>query len=183
MRYPFPEESLQFDPQTAALLDPNVTVPESTLLDQIFSGRTPVKYWDGNFRMPLDGKIRITSYFATRRCYNCPQGSTPTSYHGGMDMAAALGTPVHAPANGKVVFAGKLEVRGNAIIIDHGLGVYSLLAHNSKLIATMGQMVTKGEVVSMSGSTGLSNGPHVHWELHVSGPAVEPLEWVRHPLR
>src|SRR4051812_16037982 len=113
--YPFPSESLQFDPQTAALLDPKFTTPELDTLDAIFAGRTPTQYWDGAFRLPLDGKVRITSYFATRRCYNCPPGGTPTSYHGGMDMAAALGTPVHAPADGRVVFAGKLEVRGNAI--------------------------------------------------------------------
>ncbi|MFL5732401.1 MAG: M23 family metallopeptidase, partial [Chloroflexia bacterium] len=180
--YPFPSESLQFDPQTAALLDPKFTTPELDTLDAIFAGRTPTQYWDGAFRLPLDGKVRITSYFATRRCYNCPPGGTPTSYHGGMDMAAALGTPVHAPADGRVVFAGKLEVRGNAIIIDHGMGVFSLFAHNSKLIATVGQMVHKGDVVSLSGSTGLSNGPHLHWELHVSGPAVEPLEWVNRAM-
>jgi murein DD-endopeptidase MepM/ murein hydrolase activator NlpD len=99
-----------------------------------------------------------------------------------MDMAAAMGSPVHAPADGRVVFSGKLAVRGNAIIIDHGLGVFSLFAHNSKLIATVGQMVRKGDVVSYSGSTGLSNGPHLHWELHVSGPSVEPLEWVNRAM-
>jgi len=180
--YPFPSESLQFDPETAQLLDPAFTQPESDLLDKIFSGRTPQQYWDGPFRMPLDGPIRITSYFATRRCYNCPDGSTPTSYHGGMDMAAVEGTPVRAPANGVVVFAGKLNVRGNAIIIDHGLGVYSLFAHNSRLIATVGQSVKKGDTISLSGNTGLSNGPHLHWELHVSGPAVEPREWVKRAL-
>jgi murein DD-endopeptidase MepM/ murein hydrolase activator NlpD len=177
--YPFPSESLQFDPETAALLDPKLTSQERETLDTIFAERTPEQYWDGPFRMPLDGKIRVTSAFATRRCYNCPPGGTPTSYHGGMDMGTAQGTPVHAPANGRVVFAGKLAVRGNAVIIDHGMGVFSLFAHNSKLIATVGQMVRKGDVVSLSGNTGLSNGPHLHWELHVSGPSVEPTEWVK----
>ncbi|MEO8288620.1 MAG: M23 family metallopeptidase [Chloroflexota bacterium] len=180
--YPFPAESLQFDPQTAALLDPALTTPELELLDKIFSQRTPQQYWNGPFRMPLDGSIRITSAFATRRCYNCPDGSRPTSYHGGMDMSAAVGTPVHAPADGVIVFAGKLDVRGNAIIVDHGMGVFSLFAHNSQLIATVGQRVKQGDVISLSGNTGLSNGPHLHWELHVSGPAVEPLEWVNRPL-
>lgn len=180
--YPFPSESLQFDPETAALLDPSHTVKELELLNGIFAGRTPQQYWSGQFRMPLDGSIRITSYFATRRCYNCPDGSTPTTYHGGMDMAADVGTPVHAPADGVVVFAGKLDVRGNAVIIDHGLGVFSLFAHNSKLIATVGQTVKKGDIISLSGNTGLSNGPHLHWELHVEGPAVEPREWVSRPL-
>lgn len=182
VRYPFPSESLQFDPETAKLLDPAITDKERALLDGIFAGRTPEQYWTGTFRMPLDGKIRITSAFATRRCYNCPIGSTPTSYHGGMDMAAAVGTRVHAPAAGKVVFAGQLSDRGNAIVIDHGMGVFSLFAHNSKLLATVGQTVQQGDVISLSGNTGLSNGPHLHWEVHVSGPPVEPLEWVNRTL-
>jgi murein DD-endopeptidase MepM/ murein hydrolase activator NlpD len=180
--YPFPSESLQFDAETSALLDPTLTNAERETLARIFAGRTPQQYWDGPFRMPLDGNVRITSAFATRRCYNCPNGSTPTTYHGGMDMRAAEGTPVHAPAAGRVVFAGRLAVRGNAVIIDHGMGVFSLFAHNSKLLATQGQMVGKGDVVSLSGNTGLSNGPHLHWELHVSGPSVEPLEWVKRAM-
>lgn len=180
--YPFPSEVLRFDPATGQLLDPAITGPERATLDAIFAGRTPDQYWEGPFRMPLDGKVRITSYFATRRCYDCPDGSQPTTYHGGMDMAAAEGTRVYAPARGKVVFSGKLEVRGNVVIIDHGMGVFTLLAHNSKLIAKVGQMVEKGEVVALSGNTGLSNGPHLHWEVHVSGPPVEPLEWVNRTM-
>ncbi len=180
--YPFPSESLQFDPATATLLDPAITSKELKMLNGIFAGRTPEQYWSGPFSMPLNGQIRITSYFATRRCYNCPDGSTPTTYHGGMDMAASIGTPVRAPADGKVVFAGALSDRGNTIILDHGLGVYSLMGHNSKLIATVGQMVRKGDVISLSGNSGLSTGPHLHWELHVSGPPVEPREWVARSL-
>jgi hypothetical protein len=176
--YPFPSEIVQFDPQTAKLLDPAITSKEQAILNAIFAGRTPEQYWQGAFRMPLDGPIRITSYFATRRCYNCPPGSAPTSYHGGLDMGTPEGTPVHADANGRVVFADALADRGNAIIIDHGMGVFTLYAHNSKLIATVGQIVKKGDIVSLSGNTGLSNGPHLHWELHVSGPGVEPREWV-----
>src|SRR5205085_10471229 len=82
VKYPFPSESLQFDPETAALLDPALTSKEHKILDAIFAGRTPQQYWSGTFKMPLDGKIRITSAFATRRCYNCPNGATPTDYHG-----------------------------------------------------------------------------------------------------
>jgi murein DD-endopeptidase MepM/ murein hydrolase activator NlpD len=180
--YPFPSESLDFADQTAKLLDPALTGKETQTLNSIFSGRTPLQYWSGPFRMPLNGQIRITSYFATRRCYECPAGSKPTTYHGGMDMGVAEGTSVLAPADGKVVFAGPLAVRGNAVIIDHGLGVYSLFAHNSRLIATVGQVVHKGDVVSLSGNTGLSNGPHLHWELHVNGPPVEPREWVNRTI-
>lgn len=181
--YAFPSEVLQFDEDTAALLDPVLTAQERDILNNIFAKRTPTKYWQGAFRMPLDGSIRITSYFATRRCYQCSAGSLPTTYHGGMDMGTPQGTPVHAPADGVVVFAGKLEVRGNAVIIDHGLGVFSLFAHNSQLIAKVGQVVKQGDVVSLSGNTGLSNGPHLHWELHVSGPPVEPREWMNRVVK
>ena len=127
-----------------------LTGGETQTLDAIFSKRTPQQYWSGAFSMPLTGQIRITSYFATRRCYECPAGSKPTTYHGGMDMAVPEGTEVHAPADGKIVFAGHLDVRGNAIIIDHGMGVFSLFAHNSRLIATVGQFVHQGDVISHS---------------------------------
>jgi hypothetical protein len=177
-KHTFPTEVLNFPDQTAQLLDEALTRRERETLERIFSGRTPEQYWNGPFRMPLDGRIRTTSSFATRRCYQCPQGSAPTSYHGGLDMGTPEGTPVRAPANGVVVLAERLAVRGNTIIIDHGLGVYSLLAHNSVLDATVGQSVKAGDIVARSGNTGLSNGPHLHWEVHVNGPAVEPLEWV-----
>ena len=171
-----------YDFPTAQLLDDKFTKPERETLDRIFAGRTPQQYWQGLFKMPLQGNIRITSEFATRRCYECPRGSAPTSYHGGLDMAAANGTPVMAPAAGVVVLAEKLAVRGNTVIIDHGLGVYSLFAHNSSFVASVGQRVEKGTVVSRSGNTGLSSGPHLHWEVHVSGPSVEPLEWVEREI-
>jgi murein DD-endopeptidase MepM/ murein hydrolase activator NlpD len=180
--YSFPTESLQFSEETSQLLDPVLTAAERETLDRIFSGRSPVQRWTGPFRMPLDGSIRVTSYFATRRCYNCAPGAKATSYHGGMDMGTPEGTPVHAPEAGVVVYAGPLAVRGNVVIIDHGMGVFSLFAHNSRVIATVGQAVKKGDVVSLSGNTGLSNGPHLHWELHVSGPPVDPLEWVNRTL-
>ena len=174
----FPTEYLRFNEETSQLLDPALTTAERETLDRIFAGRSPVKHWTGPFRMPLDGQIQVTSPFASRRCYNCAAGSTPTSYHGGMDMRATEGTPVHAPEAGVVVYAGPFAVRGNVVIIDHGMGVFSLLAHNSRVASTVGQTVAKGDVVSLSGNTGLSNGPHLHWEVHVSGPSVDPMEWV-----
>lgn len=180
--FSYPSESLQFDADTSALLDPVLTAQERDILGNIFSKRTPEQRWQGAFRMPLDGDIRITSYFATRRCYDCPDGSIPTSYHGGLDMAVPEGTAVRAPADGVVVYSGPLIVRGNAVIIDHGLGVFSLFAHNSSLVAVVGQEVKRGDIVSRSGNTGLSNGPHLHWELHASGPPVEPLEWVERAM-
>jgi murein DD-endopeptidase MepM/ murein hydrolase activator NlpD len=75
-----------------------------------------------------------------------------------------------------------LDVRGNTVIIDHGLGVFTLLAHNSQLLVPEGQMVQQGGRVAVSGNTGLSNGPHLHWEVHASGPPVEPMEWVNRAM-
>ena len=174
---PFPL-TLQFDTQTAKLLASQVITNEEALLTAIFAGRTPRQYWNGPFRLPLSGPIYVTSYFGARRCYDCPDGAPPTTYHSGIDLAAEVGTPVHAAADGLVVFAGVLADRGNTIIIDHGLGVFTLYAHNSRLIAQRGWFVHQGDIISLSGNTGLSNGPHLHWEMHVSGPSVDPREFV-----
>ena len=98
--------------------------------------------------------------------------------HEGEDLSAAAGTPVSAPAAGTVVLAEPLFVRGNAVVLDHGQGVYSGYWHLSELAVTVGERVTVGQRLGAVGSTGLSTGAHLHWELHVAGVAVDPLQWV-----
>ena len=80
------------------------------------------------------------------------------------------------------MLARALAVHGNTIVLDHGLGVYSLYAHLSTFRVHVGDVVAAGRVLGLSGSTGLSTGPHLHWELHVSGPAVDPFEWTRRAM-
>ena len=85
--------------------------------------------------------------------------------------------PITAPAAGIVIFTGKLTVRGNATIIDHGWGVYSGYWHQSAIDVQVGQRVEPGEVIGYQGNTGRVTGPHLHWEMWVGGNDVDPLQW------
>jgi len=94
--------------------------------------------------------------------------------HNGVDIAADVGTPVHATADGVVAYAGRFGTFGNYVRIDHGFGISTRYAHNSKLLVKKGQHVHRGDVISVVGSTGRSTGPHVHYEVLVHGQPVNP---------
>jgi murein DD-endopeptidase MepM/ murein hydrolase activator NlpD len=87
-----------------------------------------------------------------------------------------------APAAGVVVMAESLQVRGNTVWVDHGLGVYSGYFHLSEIAVEVGQTVEPGQQLGLVGSTGLSTGPHIHWEIRIHGIAVEPLEWTERAI-
>jgi murein DD-endopeptidase MepM/ murein hydrolase activator NlpD len=131
------------------------------------------------FRAPLAGTLTVTAPFGQRRAYN---DGPVDSFHAGLDLRAARGTPVLAAAAGRVVLATRLQVRGNCIIIDHGMGVYTMYAHLSAFRVAQGATVKAGQVLGLSGNTGLSTAAHLHWEMHVSGPAVSALEWTQRVL-
>lgn len=98
--------------------------------------------------------------------------------HNGIDIAAMTGTPVRAPAAGIVTFAGDRGGYGMTVIIDHGYGVQTLYAHNSKLHVRAGQTVKRGDLISSVGTTGVSTGPHLHYEVHVNGKPVNPRTYL-----
>jgi murein DD-endopeptidase MepM/ murein hydrolase activator NlpD len=98
--------------------------------------------------------------------------------HEGIDIAVGEGTPVRAAAAGTVIYAGWMGGYGNLVVVDHGNGLSTAYAHNSSLAASVGQSVAAGEVVSYSGNTGNSTGPHVHFEVRVNGSAVDPLSYL-----
>ena len=103
----------------------------------------------------------LSSSYGTRRSYN---GGPPESPHQGTDFAVDMGTQVVAANAGIVVFAGVWQVRGNAIVIDHGIGVYSGAYHLSELLVEEGQEVAKGEIIGRVGASGMATGPHLHWD-------------------
>jgi murein DD-endopeptidase MepM/ murein hydrolase activator NlpD len=91
--------------------------------------------------------------------------------------------PIYAPAAGTVVLAERLTVRGNAVVIDHGLGLFSGYWHQSQLAVVVGQEeVQAGDLIGFSGDTGLVTGPHLHWEMRLNGIAVEPLQWAQQSI-
>lgn len=170
-------ESLDIPADRQYLLDPAIGQAEQKKLEAVFAPVTPNVLWTGVFAMPVQGAQ--SSPFAIRRSYN---GGPPGSYHGGMDIAVDAGTPVAAANRGRIVLAEPLQVRGNVIVIDHGMGVYSAYYHLSAFKVQQGQTVEKGQIIGLVGNTGLSTGPHLHWEFRVTGRPVDPMQWTEKPL-
>lgn len=98
--------------------------------------------------------------------------------HAGLDIAAAPGSPVYAPADGVVIFASYDETYGKLVSIDHGYGVTTRFAHNSQIYVHVGQKVSKYDVIASVGNTGRSTGPHLHYEVRISGTPVDPINFI-----
>jgi murein DD-endopeptidase MepM/ murein hydrolase activator NlpD len=127
------------------------------------------------FRSPLAGDYPRSSPFGSRRTY---EPNPAVSAHEGEDFSVPAGTAVTAPAQGIVVLAEPLFVRGNAVVLDHGSGVFTGYWHLQELAVRRGDRVEPGQLLGRVGSTGLSTGAHLHWELRVNGVAVDPLQWL-----
>ena len=142
---------------------------ERLLLNRILSAMSPRHLWDDGFGRPVDGEV--ISVFGVRSVFN----NEPRAPHRGIDFRGATGTPVRAPARGVVVLAEPLYFSGSTVILDHGLGVFSMLAHLSRIDVKPGTLVVRGDVVGAIGATGRVTGPHLHWTLRVGAAAVDPL--------
>lgn len=101
-----------------------------------------------------------------------------TSFHPGVDFGAKMGTAIHAAADGTVVFAGQETGYGNYTCISHGGDIATCYAHQSVLMVTVGELVTRGQVIGLVGSTGYSTGPHLHFEVRIDGKVTDPVPWL-----
>ena len=101
-----------------------------------------------------------------------------SEFHSGLDIGAPVGTPVKSPAPGTVVFAGVNADYGQTLIIDHGNETKSLYGHLSRLRVAVNEKVQRGEVIALTGNTGRSSGPHLHYEIQVKGQAVNPTSYL-----
>jgi murein DD-endopeptidase MepM/ murein hydrolase activator NlpD len=149
---------------------------ERAELLKILWTETPGKQWRGRFIKPVSG--RVTSSFGVRRKIN----GTYMSVHHGCDFHAPLKTSIHVINEGTVVFCKKMVLSGLTLVIDHGLGLYSLYGHLSRARVKPGDTVKKGQVIALSGNTGRSTGPHLHLGVILSGIAVDPLSLIHLPL-
>jgi len=173
----FPREEITLPPDQSDLLDPSVGQREEQVVAPLYALFTPQRLWQAPFIMPVQGPI--TTEFGEMRAYN---GGPFDSWHGGLDIGAPEGTPIHAPAAGRVVYAGHLDIRGNFVAIDHGLGVLTCYFHQSQILVSVGQTVNTGDVIGLVGTTGLSTGPHLHWEVRIAGTPVSPWQWMQGPV-
>jgi murein DD-endopeptidase MepM/ murein hydrolase activator NlpD len=171
----FATESLKVDHQ---FVEPNEqqaqrAAAEQKKLRELYDTVTPEKLWQGPFQIPLTGATQ-GSNFGKRRILN----GQPRSPHTGADFPALTGTPIHATQNGQVVLAEELYFSGNTVIIDHGLGVYSLYGHLSEIGVTAGEHVKAGAMIGKVGATGRVTGPHLHWGVVVNRARVNPVQLV-----
>jgi murein DD-endopeptidase MepM/ murein hydrolase activator NlpD len=122
----------------------------------------------GGFIAPVPH--RRSSPFGSRSVFN----GVPRERHAGMDFASPAGAVIRAPAAGRVVLVGPLYFTGNTVVIDHGEGLYSILAHMTRTLVREGQTVVRGARLGTVGSTGRATGPHLHWSVRLGGTRVDP---------
>ena len=136
---------------------------------------TPAIQWKDAFVQLSNTKVEAN--FADFRTYTYDKEPVDSAYHLGYDLAATKNYPVEAANSGTIAFAGDLGIYGNAVIIDHGLGLFSLYGHLSAIDVKVGDAVAKRQVIGKTGETGLAAGDHLHYGVYLDGVAVLPVEW------
>jgi murein DD-endopeptidase MepM/ murein hydrolase activator NlpD len=150
---------------------------ERQRLRAIFATITPERLWDGRFHYPLTG-VTTGGNFGKRRILN----GKANSPHGGVDFPAPAGTPVYAAQRGRIVLAEPLYFSGNTVIVDHGLGLYTLYAHFESISVQPGDLVDTGALLGKVGATGRVTGPHLHWGATVNRARTNPVQLISLPL-
>lgn len=136
---------------------------EKVILDAIYQNFSKTLLFESPFMKPSN--LSLSSEYGTKRVFN----NIKNTQHLGVDFRAPQGTPVLASNKGKIVFSGDLFFSGNTILIDHGLSIFTMYGHLSKLKCKVGDLVDKGQVIGESGKTGRVSGPHLHWGVKVDG--------------
>jgi len=157
------------------LLDPAVRATEDEFLRGIYAVFDEEQRWEGVFQYPVTTTV-VSAGYGGRRSYN---NGPIEIYHTGLDIAAAQGDTVTAPANGVVVFSDVLELRGGTIILNHGRGVMTGYYHLSERLVNVGDEIAAGQPIARVGSTGLSSGAHLHWDVRIMNVPVDPLPWTQ----
>jgi murein DD-endopeptidase MepM/ murein hydrolase activator NlpD len=163
----------------AAAIDAEAIRQERERLASIWSQPGEQPLWSGPFGVPLTDYLEVSSQYGARRSYS---GGPYDRYHEGLDFSAYGGTPVYSPAAGAVSLAENLVARGGAVLLDHGLGLFSGFYHLSEILVEAGQFIPAGQIVGRVGSTGLSTGNHLHWDLLVNGTWVDAAAWLEQDM-
>ncbi len=170
-----------FGTQELTLPPDKVTLDEETLkkveiekekIGKVWNIFTEGHLWNGNFIPPVAGKM--SGDFGLRRVIN----SEPKNPHTGVDVDAPEGAPVQASNSGRVVFTDQQFFSGKTLVINHGLGLFTMYFHLSEILVTEGEIVKKGELIAKVGNTGRATGPHLHWGVRLNGARINPVSLV-----
>jgi len=170
----FPVEHLQVEEQYVELSPENTerALREARELEDIHNSISPEALWREPFIVPIPGGVG--SSFGKRRVFN-GESRNP---HAGADLKATTGTPIRSANRGRVVLAKNLFFTGNTVIVDHGLGVYTLYAHLSRMNVKEGEIVERAKIIGLAGATGRVTGPHLHWGAKVQNTRVDPFSLI-----
>jgi len=171
----YPKVSFWVKPSKKKLMKKDLIAEEWAQIEKSFRN-TPQQLWNGNFIRPVPGIT--TMAYGVREYVN----RKPAGRHRGQDFRAQIGTPVKCPNHGTIIFARQMEAFGGTVVVDHGLGVHSLFLHLSKFLKPVGTELKKGEVFALTGNSGISSGPHLHWGLSVSNVRIDPAQWMRYRM-
>jgi murein DD-endopeptidase MepM/ murein hydrolase activator NlpD len=162
-------EVLKVDPKKIKLSpkDEKRVVGEQVVLNKIYSSSIPNFLFTEAFMQPLS--THVTSVYGNKRVYN----KQKKGQHLGIDYRAAIGDKVPAANAGKIVFSGDLFYTGWTVINDHGLDIFTVYGHLSKTLVQRGQVVRRGDLIGLSGNTGRTSGPHLHWGTKVQGEYID----------
>ncbi len=143
---------------------------------EVWKSGDPERRWSGPFLLPVDAPIRRES-FGSRRVLN----GEARSAHAGLDLAAASGQPVRAPAPARVALAEDLYFSGGTVILDHGEGLFTSYFHLSRIDVRVGEQLAPGQEFAAVGATGRATGPHLHWSAKLAGARINPLGLLKLP--
>lgn len=165
----YPKKMLNVAKRHVELSPKNVKrwLKEKKKQEEIYSSPHPLLQFNEPFAGPLNSKI--TSFYGYKRVFN----NKKDSWHSGTDFRAPIGTKIPATNRGIVRYAGDLFFNGGTVILDHGMGIFTMYCHLSKLLVSEGEVVPKGQIIALSGNTGRSTGPHLHWGVKVNGHWVD----------
>jgi len=163
------------DEQIFVKVNKNMRAENEARIKRITSGHTNKQYWQGKFNQLSNSKVEAN--FADHRSYSYHGKIINDAWHLGYDLSVTKHYPVEAANAGVVVFADDNGIYGNTIIIDHGMGLFTLYSHLSSFGVQKGDHVKKKQILGRTGTTGLAVGDHLHYGTYLNGVAVLPIEW------
>jgi murein DD-endopeptidase MepM/ murein hydrolase activator NlpD len=168
----YPTTRLTVEPKYVELSPANQerAAQEKKRINAAYATTAAEPYWTDVFIVPIPG-VTGGRNFGHRRVFN----DQPRAPHSGADLTATQGTEVRAMNRGRVVLTGDFFFNGNAVFVDHGMGVLSMYLHQSSILVKEGQLLERGELLGLAGATGRVTGPHLHWGIKVTGARVDPF--------